>query len=323
MNRRTFIAGLGSAAAWPVLAWGQQAQSPVIGFLNAGSADASAHYVAAFRKGLGETGYVEGHNARIEFHWAEGHYDRLPMMAAELARRQVAVICAGYPEAAIAAKAATAVIPIVFTVGDDAVKLGLVASLNRPGGNATGVNLLINEIESKRLGLLHQLVPTAAMIAVLLNPKGPAFETALADVTTHSIGQPILLVKASSESEIDTAFATLVQQRPGGLLVGSDLLFSTHREKIVALAARHAIPTIYNDRYTAGTDGLISYGISIAGAYLKAGNYVGRILKGEKPADLPVQQPTNFELVINMKTAKALDLTIPPAVLAIADEVIE
>jgi putative ABC transport system substrate-binding protein len=325
MRRRQFIAGLGSAAAWPVVARAQQAAMPVIGFLNGLSAHAFAGYAAAFREGLGEIGYVDGQNATIEFRWAEGQYDRLPTMAAELVRRQVAVISAGTPEAARAAMAATATIPIVFAVGDDAVKLGLVTSLNRPGGNATGINLLVNEIESKRFGLLHQLVPKAAMIGVLLNSKSAPYESQSKDLKTAAgaIGQQILMLSASSENEIAAAFATLVEHRAGGLLVGSDPFLSIRREQLVALAASHAIPAVYNDRNFAAAGGLISYGISIAEGYRQAGNYVGRILKGEKPADLPVLRPTKFEFVINLKTAKMLGLEIPPGLLAIADEVID
>ena len=323
MNRREFTAGLG-AAAWPMVARSQQAALPMIGFLNGGSADAFAGYAAAFREGLVGFGYVDGQNARIEFRWADGQYARLPMMAAELVHLPVAVISAGTPEAARAAMAATATIPIVFAVGEDAEKLGLVKSLSRPGGNATGVNLLVNEVESKRLGLLHQLVPTAK-IAVLLNSMSAPYETQSKDLMTaaRAIGQLLLMLSASSESEIDAAFATLVEQHIGGLLVGSDPFLSVRREQLIALAARHAIPTIYNDRNFAAAGGLISYGISIAEGYRLAGSYVGRILKGERPADLPVQQPTKFELVINLKTAKALGLEIPPGVLALADEVSE
>jgi len=323
MNRREFTAGLG-AAAWPMVARSQQAALPMIGFLNGGSADAFAGYAAAFREGLVGFGYVDGQNARIEFRWADGQYARLPMMAAELVHLPVAVISAGTPEAARAAMAATATIPIVFAVGEDAEKLDLVKSLSRPGGNATGVNLLVNEVESKRLGLLHQLVPTAK-IAVLLNSMSAPYETQSKDLMTaaRAIGQLLLMLSASSESEIDAAFATLVEQHIGGLLVGSDPFLSVRREQLIALAARHEIPTIYNDRNFAAAGGLISYGISIAEGYRLAGSYVGRILKGERPADLPVQQPTKFELVINLKTAKVLGLTVPNNLLAIADEVIE
>jgi putative tryptophan/tyrosine transport system substrate-binding protein len=324
MNRREFIAGLGSTA-WPVAAHAQQRAMPVIGFLSALSPEAQDEILARFRQGLKEAGYVEERNVAIEFRWADAQYDRLPAMAVDLVRRQVAVICAGGEPAAGAAKAATGTIPIVFLVGDDAVKLGLVASLNRPGGNATGLNLLLDEVESKRLELLHQLVPKAAVIAVLLNPKYPGFKTELADLRTaaRALGRQIILLEASNETEIDAAFATMVQQRVGGLQVGSDPFSSVRRQQIVALAARHAIPAIYWSRRFMEAGGLIGYFINTAEAYHQAGNYVGRILKGERPADLPVIRSTRFYLIINLKTAKALGLTIPPNLLAIADEVIE
>jgi putative ABC transport system substrate-binding protein len=327
MRRREFIAVLGSAAtAWPRSAWAQLLPMPMIGFLNSGSSDnlVWVKLLAGFRQGLKDAGYVEGQNAAIEFRWADGQYDLLPAMAADLVGRQAAVIFAGGDPAASAAKAATSTIPVVFT-GDDVVKLGLVASLNRPGGNATGVNFLHNAMGSKRLGLLHQLVPKAARIAVLLNAKYSGTETESKDVemAARSIGQEIILLNASSEREIDIAFAAMVQQGAGGLLAGNDIFFNVRREQVVALAARYALPAIYHDRGFPLVGGLISYGISISEGYRQAGNYVGRILKGEKPADLPIVQPTNFELVINLKTAKTLGLEIPPGVLAIADEVFE
>ena len=325
VRRREFITMLGGAAIWPLAARGQA--TPVIGFLNSGSPDHPffAKVAAAFREGLKETGYVDSRNVTIEYRWAEGQYDRLPGMAADLVQRQVAVISAGGPAAARAAKAATVTIPIVFTVGNDPVKLGLVVSFNRPGGNATGVNLILNEVEAKRLGLLHELLPKGAVIAVLLNPKSPALETQSRDIdaAARALGVPIRLLMASNETEIDTAFATLKQAQVGGLLVGSDPFFTIWRNRLISLAARHAVPIAYDDRDFAVAGGLIGYGISIPAAYRQAGTYVGQILKGARPADLPVVQPTKLEMVVNLNTAKALGLDIPPGVLAIADEVIE
>jgi putative ABC transport system substrate-binding protein len=326
VNRREFITLLGGAAAWPLTARAQQPAMPVVGFLGPASAGPSAHLVAGFRLGLQETGFVEGHNAAIEYRWAEGQYDRVPALAADLVRRQVAVIVTvGGETSAVAAKAATTTIPIVFNIGGDPVKLGLVASLARPGGNATGVNIFTTELAEKRLGLLRDVVPAATTIAVLSNPSfAPAVVNAReSEAAARAIGKELVIFNASSDAEIETAFAKIALARPGALLVGADPFFNSRRGLIVALAARHAIPAIYEWREFAEAGGLISYGTSLVEAYRQQGIYAGRILKGEKPANLPVVQLSKFELVINLNTAKALGLAIPPGVLAIADEVIE
>jgi putative ABC transport system substrate-binding protein len=326
MNRREFITLLGgTAAAWPLAARAQQGM-PVIGFLSGRSPHESAAVVDAFRQGLGETGYLEDKNVTIAYRWAEGGYDRLPAMAVDLVSRQVAVIvAAGGPASGQAAKAATAMIPIVFISGADPVQEGLVASLNRPGGNATGLSPLLPAMEGKRLGLLRETVPNAALIGVLLNPAMPNFNGQANDVqqAARAVAQQLHILRASSEAEIDTAFATAVERRAGALLVAADPFMLSHRERLVALAARYGIPAIYEAREYATAGGLMSYGVSLADIYRQAGVYTGRILKGEKPGDLPVLQPTKFDFVINLKTVKTLGLTIPPGVLAIADEVIE
>jgi putative ABC transport system substrate-binding protein len=325
-KRREFITLLGSAAAWPLAAGAQQPAMPVVGFLGTASPGPFAHLVAGFRRGLRETGFVEDRSVVIEYRWAEGHYDRVPALIADLVRRQVAVIVTvGGETSATAAKAATATIPIVFNISTDPVKLGLVASLARPGGNATGVNTFTNELAEKRLGLLHDLVPAASTIAMLLNPNfAPAVVSAReSETAARAIGKEVVIFNARSDAEIETAFAKIVRARSGALLVGSDPFFNSRRGLIVALAARYAIPAIYEFREFTQTGGLISYGTSLVEAYHQQGIYAGRILKGDKPADLPVVQLSKFELVINLNTAKALGLAIPPGILAIADEVIE
>jgi putative ABC transport system substrate-binding protein len=324
MRRRDFIVGL-SAAAWPLVARAQQRAMPVIALVNLGSTDASE--VAAFHNGLGETGYVEGQNVMVEYHWLEGQFDRLPPLMADLVRRRVALIATpGGTAAAIAANDATATIPIVFGVADDPVKLGLVASLARPGGNATGVNFFNLEVVTKRLGLLHELVPKAVRVAVLVNPANVlAAETTLRDVqnAAHVIGLQIHALNASTSREIDAAFAALERERPDALFVAPDTLFSSRRVQFATLAAHHRIPATYSNRDHVAAGGLMSYGTDIADMYRQVGVYSGSILKGAKPADLPVVQSTRFQFAINLGTAKALGLIIPETLLATADEVIQ
>jgi putative ABC transport system substrate-binding protein len=327
IKRRQFIAGLGSAAAWSVVARAQQAAMPVVGFVNPGSADAYTARVATFRKGLGETGYVEGQNVTVEYHWLEGQFDRLPVLMADLVRRRVAVIATPSSTAAsIAAKAATATIPIVFTVSEDPVKLGLVASLARPGGNATGINIFSLEVVAKRLALLHELVPKAIRVAVLANPANqPVADPILREVekAARAIGLQIHVLNASTSDEIDAAFDTLAGDRPDALFVAPDAFFSSRDVQIATLAARGRIAAAYPNRNYIVAGGLMSYGTENADLIRQIGVYTGKILNGAKPADLPVVQSTKFEFVINLKTAKALGLTIPETLLATADEVIQ
>jgi len=326
LKRREFITLLGgAAAAWPLAARAQQpGKLPTIGFLG-NDAATWTDWTAAFRQGLKEAGYVEGQNATIEYRWAEGHYDRLPALAADLVGRKVTVIAATSTPAALAAKAATATVPIVFTTGGDPIKLGLVASLNRPGGNITGVSSLISELGTKRLGLLRELVPSATVIATLVNPNFPDADGQLRDAEAgaRALGLQLIVLRAGTEREIDAAFATMAQRGGGVLDVSVDPFFVERRDHIVALAASYAIPAMYPLRDFAVAGGLMSYGTDFADSYRQAGIYTGRIVKGEKPADLPVQRSTKFEFVINLKTAKALGLSVPNSMQLLADKVIE
>jgi putative ABC transport system substrate-binding protein len=327
-RRREFVTLLcGAAATWPFAASAQQPAMPVIGYLGSASPDLYADRLRAFRQGLNDTGYVEDRNVAIEYRWAEDQFDRLPAMAADLVRRQVAVIAVpGSTPGARAAKAATTTIPIVFAIGSDPVELGLVASLNRPGGNLTGLTNLNVEVLPKRLELLHEVVPKATIVALLVNPTSPNVaesETRNVQAAARTLGLQLHVLSASTNSEIDTAFATLAQRGAGALVIGGDNFLFGQREQIVALAARHSIPVAYDRREFAVAGGLISYGASLLDVHRQVGVYTGRILKGEKPADLPVMQPTKFDLVLNLKTAKALGLVVPLPLLGRADEVIE
>ena len=326
MKRRTFIAGLGGAAAWPLVARGQQQPAtPVIGFLGDSSPVAIPRLTAGFKRGLAEMGYVEGQSITIEDRWADGQNNRLPALAADLVRRQVAVLATEGSVAALTAKAATTVIPIVFAMGGDPIKLGLVPSLSRPSGNITGVSFLSVELSAKRLGLLRELIPTASSIAILVNSSNPAAKINVSEIQSAAddVGLDLHVLNASTAQDIDQAFGDLTRLHVAALIVSSDPFLSYRRDQIIALASRHAIPAIYGIREWVVSGGLMSYGTDYADAFRQAGVYCGKILKGAKPADLPVEQPTKFELVFNLKTAKALGLDIPPSLLARADEVIE
>ena len=326
MRRREFITLIGGAAAWPLAAGAQQPAMPVIGFLNAASPQNYTRPLSAFLKGLGETGYVEGHNVAIEYHWANDQYDRLAALAADLVRRQVSVIAATTTPAALAAKAATTTIPIVFETAADPVQLGLVASLNRPGGNVTGVTQLTVGLVPKELELLHELIPSARVMALLINPTNPSVaETETKELLTaaHTLGLELYVLNASTERDFDVALAKVSQLQAGGLVIATDVFFTSHSEQLAVLAARHAVPAVYKGREFAAAGGLMSYGSDIMDSYHLAGVYTGRILKGGKPADLPVHQATKVELIINLKTAKALGINVPNTLIGRADEVIE
>ena len=327
MKRRgEFITLLGGAAAWPLVARAQQPTMPVVGFISGGSPETMIHQLSGFQEGLRAAGYVEGRNVVVEYRWSQGHNDRLPMLAADLVHLQVSVIAAGGTPAALAARAASSMIPIAFYTAADPVEVGLVTSLNRPGGNLTGVTSLSAEFVAKRLELLHELLPTAKIVAALINPTSPALAETLSrnfEAAAHSLGLELFLLHASTERDFDTAIASLLQLRAGGLVIGTDAFFTSHSAQLAALTLRHAIPTIYQYRPFAVAGGLMSYGGNISEAYRLTGVYSGRLLKGEKAADLPVQQSTKAELIVNLKTAKALGLEIPPPLLARADEVIE
>jgi putative ABC transport system substrate-binding protein len=327
MQRRTFITLLGGAAAtWPLAARAQQPGLPVIGFVNVGPSGGYAGILSAFLKGLGETGFVEGRNVAIEYHWAENQPDRLPAMMADLVQRKVAVIAATSTPAALAAKAATPTIPIVFETGTDPVQLGLVASLNRPGGNVTGATFLAQEVVPKLPELLHELLPTARIIALLINPADPAIaeaNTSRALAAAHTLGLELHVLNASSERQFGGVFAKLIELRASGLVIGPDTLFTGHSEQLAALAVQYGVPTVFTGREFTAAGGLMSYGSRITDSYRLAGVYTGRILKGDKPADLPVQQTTKVELFINLKTAKALGITVPLPLSGRADEIFE
>jgi putative ABC transport system substrate-binding protein len=326
MRRRDFIQGIAASAAWPLAAHGQQPTKPVIGFLNVDSRQGYARQLSAFLKGLSETGYVDGQNLAIKYRWAEGRRDRLPAMAADLVHNQVDVIAATTTPAAIAAKAATTTIPIVFEMGGDPIRLGLVPSLNRPGGNVTGVTQLNVEVAPKRLQMLHEMIPTVSVMALLINPANPAVaEPQLNQMLSaaRTLGLKLHVLNASTERDIDDAFAKLTHLQVGGLVIEADAFFISHNDQLAALTVRYAVPAVFQLRKFAAAGGLMSYGGSLTDSYRLTGVYTGRILKGEKPADLPVQQSTKIDMVINLKAAKALGIAVPPSLLARTDEVIE
>jgi putative ABC transport system substrate-binding protein len=325
MRRREFITLLGGAVAWPLAAHAQQPAMPVIGLLSGGTSEADAFRVGAFRKGLTETGYAEDRNVKFEYRWAEGQYERLPVLAADLVNQRVALIAATFVQAALAAKSATPTIPILFATGGDPVKLGLVASLNRPGGNVTGISVLFNVVVKKQVEMLSETAPTAGLIGFLVNPanSNAGSDTQDAEEAALVLGRRMIVVRATSEREIEAAFATLIEQQAGALLVAADVFLTSRTDKIVDLAARHKLPMLCSRHECATAGGLMSYGANLAEGYRLQGIYAGRILKGEKPADLPVQQSVKLDLIINLKTAKALGLDVPPTLLARADEVIE
>jgi len=326
MRRREFITFLGGAAAWPIAARAQQTAMPVVGFLNAASAKSYARQLSAFLKGLGEAGYVDGQNVAIEYRWADGQNDRLPALASDLVHRQVTVIAATTTAASLAAKAATATIPIVFETGADPVQLGLVPNLNRPGGNITGVTQTNQEVTPKRLQLLHELVPTASIMALLINPASPyqaQTQSSAALLAAHTLGLALHVLHASTESDFDAAFTNTIQLRAGGLVIAADPFFIGQSEQLATLTVRHAVPAIFETREFTAAGGLMSYGAPIGETYQLAGNYTGRILRGDKPADLPIQLATKVELIINLKAAKALGINVPNTLIGRADEVIE
>ena len=326
MKRRAFIAGLGAATTWPFVVRAQQSAVPVVGFLSSRSPSESAVVAAAFRQGLGQTGFTVGQNVAIEYRWAEGHYDRLPALAAELVNLKVAaILAAGGPPSALAAKKATSTIPVIFSAADDPVGLGLVASLSRPGGNVTGMSLFNSDLGAKRLALLHELVPSAGVVAYLTNPANPSakLEVKAVQEAAKTFGVDLLVVDASTDQEIEAAFARLTERHIGAVIVAGEPFFDSRRAAIVELAAKNAIPASYSWRENVALGGLLSYGTTINESYRNSGIYCGRILKGERPADLPVMQPTKFELAINLKTARTLGLNVPATLLTGADEVIE